>query len=194
MRLCRVARKLRLVQGGAEHRLTTWCSLARGKGRVSGGVHHNEQQFVGRGPPYSFSLTFIPPRHSIAPAAARVVILPTFLTPACKCSGRPSPLPRAEIARIAEITMRLFMTHLVVFSLLLVSAAAWSQRTNSLPCSGASTNTEAQTAPWAPTAADLKFHKLPPKPGESLEDKQLPEAEKEKALLKQDAARLLKLI
>ncbi|HKC72111.1 MAG TPA: hypothetical protein VKB60_10835 [Terriglobales bacterium] len=90
--------------------------------------------------------------------------------------------------------MRLFKTHLVVFSLLLVSAAAWSQRTNSSPRSGVSTNTEAQTAPWAPTAADLKFHKLPVKPGESLEDKQLQEAEKEKALLKQDAARLLKLI
>ena len=90
--------------------------------------------------------------------------------------------------------MRLPTTHLVVFSLLLVSAAAWSQRTNSSPRSGVSTNTEAQTAPWAPTAADLKFHKLPPKPGESLEDQQLQAAEKEKALLKQDAARLLKLI
>ena len=90
--------------------------------------------------------------------------------------------------------MRLPTTHLVVFSLLLVSAAAWSQRTNSSPRSGVSTNTEAQTAPWAPTAADLKFHKLPPKPGESVEDQQLQEAENEKALLKQDAARLLKLI
>jgi len=90
--------------------------------------------------------------------------------------------------------MRLPMTPLVGFSLLLVSLAAWSQRTNSSPRAGVSTNTQPQTAPWAPTAADLKFHKLPPKPGESLEDKQLQEAEKEKALLKQDAARLLKLI
>ena len=90
--------------------------------------------------------------------------------------------------------MRLPTTHLVVFSLLLVSAAAWSQRTNSSPRSGVSTNTEAQTAPWAPTAADLKFHKLPPKTGESVEDQQLQAADKEKALLKQDAARLLKLI
>ena len=90
--------------------------------------------------------------------------------------------------------MRHSMTHLVVFSLLLMSAAAWSQRTNSSPRSGVSTNTQPQTAPWAPTAADLKFHKLPPKPGESVEGKQLQEAEKEKALLKQDAARLLKLI
>lgn len=90
--------------------------------------------------------------------------------------------------------MRLPTTHLVLFSLLLVSAAARSQRTNSSPRSGVSTNTEAQTAPWAPTAADLKFHKLPPKPGESVEDQQLQEAEKEKALLKQDAARLLQLI
>lgn len=90
--------------------------------------------------------------------------------------------------------MRLPMTCVVVFSLLFMSAAAWSQRTNSSPRSGVSTNTEAQTAPWAPTAADLKFHKLPPKPGESVEDQQLQAADKEKALLKQDAARLLKLI
>jgi hypothetical protein len=90
--------------------------------------------------------------------------------------------------------MRLPLMYVVVFSFLLVSAGAWSQRTNSSPRSGVSTNTEAQTAPWAPTAADLKFHKLPPKPSESLEDKQLQEAEKEKALLKQDTARLLKLI
>jgi len=90
--------------------------------------------------------------------------------------------------------MRLPMTPLVGFSLLLVSLAAWSQRTNSSPRAGVSTNTQPQTAPRAPTAADLKFHKLPPKPGESLEGKQLQEAEKEKALLKQDAARLLKLI
>jgi hypothetical protein len=90
--------------------------------------------------------------------------------------------------------MRLPVTHLVVFSLLLVSAAAWSQRTNSSPRSGVSTNTDAQTAPWAPTAADVNFHKLPPKPGESVEDQQLQAADKEKALLKQDAARLLKLI
>jgi hypothetical protein len=86
------------------------------------------------------------------------------------------------------------MTCVVVFSLLLVSATAWSQRTNSSPRAGVSTNTQPQNVPWAPTAADLKFHKLPPKPGESVEDRQLEQAEKEKALLKQDATRLLKLI
>ena len=78
--------------------------------------------------------------------------------------------------------------------LLLLPTLAWPQRTNSSPRSGVSTNTEAQTAPWAPTAADMKFHKLPPKPGESVEDKQLQAADKEKELLKQDTATLLKLI
>jgi hypothetical protein len=82
----------------------------------------------------------------------------------------------------------------MIFSLVLLSPGAWSQRTNSSPRSGVSTNTQPQTAPWAPTAADLKFHKLPPKPGESVEDQQLQEADEAKALLKQDAARLLKLI
>ena len=91
--------------------------------------------------------------------------------------------------------MRFPMTCLaIIFSLVLLSPVAWSQRTNSSPRSGVSTNTEPQTAPWAPTSADLKFHKLPPKPGDSVEDKQLQEADKEKELLKQDAARLLKLI
>jgi hypothetical protein len=91
--------------------------------------------------------------------------------------------------------MRSSMTYVaVMFCLVLLPSAAWSQRTNSSPRSGVSTNTEPQTVPWAPTAADLKFHKLPPKPGDSVEEKQLQEAEKEKALLKQDAARLLKLI
>ena len=82
----------------------------------------------------------------------------------------------------------------VMFCFFLLPAAAWSQRTSSSPHPGASTNTEPQTAPWAPTAADLKFHKLPPKPGESVEDKQLQEADKEKELLRQDTAKLLKLI
>lgn len=78
--------------------------------------------------------------------------------------------------------------------LLLLPTAGLCQRTNSSPRAGVSTNTEAQTAPWAPVSADLKFHKLPPKPGASLEDKQLQEADKEKELLKQDTTRLLKLI
>jgi hypothetical protein len=91
--------------------------------------------------------------------------------------------------------MRFPMTSVaVMFSLLFLLPAAWSQRTNSSQRSGVSTNTQPQNAPWAPTAADLKFHKLSPKPGDSLEDKQLQEADKEKALLKQDAARLLRLI
>jgi len=81
-----------------------------------------------------------------------------------------------------------------VWCLVLLPTLAWPQRINSSPRSGVSTNTEAQTAPWAPVASDLKFHKLPPKPGESVEDKQLQEADKEKGLLKLDAARLLKLI
>ncbi|MGE5724196.1 MAG: hypothetical protein ACM34G_03410 [Acidobacteriota bacterium] len=78
--------------------------------------------------------------------------------------------------------------------LVLLPTLAWPQRTNSSPRSGVSTNTGAQTAPWAPLSSDLKFHKLPPKPGESVEDKQLQEADKEKELLKQDTATLLKLI
>ena len=78
--------------------------------------------------------------------------------------------------------------------LLLLPTAVLCQRTTSSPRGGVSTNTEAQTAPWAPTAADLKFHKLPPKPGDSLEDRQLQEADKEKELLKQDTTKLLKLI
>jgi hypothetical protein len=91
--------------------------------------------------------------------------------------------------------MRFPITYVaVLFSLVFLPAAAWSQRTNSSPRSGVSTNTQPQTAPWAPTAADLKFHKLSPKPGDSIEDKQLQQADKEKELLKQDAARLLKLI
>lgn len=87
-----------------------------------------------------------------------------------------------------------FTGAIAVLCLLLLPTAVLSQRTNSSPRAGVSTNTEAQTAPWAPVAADLKFHKLPPKPGDSVEDKQLQEADKEKELLKQDAAKLLKLI
>ncbi len=78
--------------------------------------------------------------------------------------------------------------------LLFLPTTVMCQRTNSSPHAGVSTNTQPQTAPWAPTAADLKFHKLPPKPGDSLEDRQLQEADKEKELLKQDTAKLLKLI
>ncbi len=87
-----------------------------------------------------------------------------------------------------------FTGAIAVLCLLLLPTAVLSQRTNSSPRAGVSTNTEAQTAPWAPAAADLKFHKLPPKPGDSVEDKQLQEADKEKELLKQDTAKLLKLI
>jgi hypothetical protein len=57
-----------------------------------------------------------------------------------------------------------------------------------------STNAPGQTAPWAPTAADLTFHKTPPKAGDSAADKQLQQAETEKEQLKKDAAKLLKLI
>ena len=48
--------------------------------------------------------------------------------------------------------------------------------------------------PWAPTSADLTLHKTPPKPGDTDLDKQVQQADKEKELLKQNTARLLKLI
>jgi len=40
----------------------------------------------------------------------------------------------------------------------------------------------------------LTFHKTPPKPGDTDLDKQIQQADKEKELLKQNTARLLKLI
>jgi hypothetical protein len=72
--------------------------------------------------------------------------------------------------------------------------AAWPQRTSPGTRTTPGPNADGQTAPWAPAASDLKFHKLPPKPGGSVEDKQLQEADQEKVLLKQNAAKLLKLI
>ncbi|HKU20227.1 MAG TPA: hypothetical protein VJQ50_04375 [Terriglobales bacterium] len=84
------------------------------------------------------------------------------------------------------------------YSLLLcmfaLSALTWAQRTTPSPRPNVSTNAPGQTAPWAPTSADLKFHKMPPKPGGSDMERQLQQANTEKEQLKQDTAKLLKLI
>ena len=82
----------------------------------------------------------------------------------------------------------------VTLALFALSACASAQRTTSSPKGNVSTNAPGQTAPWAPTAADLTFHKTPPKPGDSDMDKQLQQANTEKEQLKQDTAKLLKLI
>lgn len=82
----------------------------------------------------------------------------------------------------------------VTLALFALSACASAQRTTPSPKGNVSTNAPGQTAPWAPTAADLTFHKTPPKPGDSDMDKQLQQADTEKEHLKQDTAKLLKLI
>lgn len=82
----------------------------------------------------------------------------------------------------------------IALSLLALYALTWAQRTAPSPKGNVSTNAPGQTAPWAPTAADLTFHKTPPKPGDSDMDKQLQQADAEKEQLKQDTAKLLKLI
>lgn len=81
-----------------------------------------------------------------------------------------------------------------VLCLVLLPATAWPQSKPSGNRTTTNPNADGQTAPWAPTSSDLKFHKTPPRPGETDMDKQLQQADTEKEQLKQNAARLLKLI
>ena len=90
--------------------------------------------------------------------------------------------------------MRLLPSCRLTLCLLALSALVCAQRTTPSPRATPSTNAPGETAPWAPTSADLTFHKTPPKPGDTDLDKQIQQADKEKELLKQNTARLLKLI